>query len=159
MDIKIIIIIIVVIIILPQSHAGTNYPSCCYNRHNKRHRQRCECSQRWSGCGVGLQHRSASDSSDSVALVTLAAFHGHIDFSPTLQIIAGCCESYPPQLAGRSRWSVLTRQCLSDFEESDILASHWLASTPVYFLPTRWVYLTAYQASCLFVPVGLPLCR
>lgn len=100
--------------------------------------------------------RSASDPSDSVALVTLAAFHGHIDFSPTLQIIAGCCESYPPQLAGRSRWSVLTRQCLSDFEESDILASHWLASTPVYFLPTPRVYLTAYQASCLFVPVGLP---
>lgn len=43
---------------------------------------------------------NASDSSDSIALVTLAAFHGHIDFFPTLQIIAGCCESYPPQLAG-----------------------------------------------------------
>lgn len=50
--------------------------------------------------GSGPQRRSASDSSDSVALVTLAAFHGHIDFSPALQIIAGCCESYPPQLAG-----------------------------------------------------------
>lgn len=65
----------------------------------------------------GLQQHSASDSSDSVGMVTLAAFHGHIDFSPTLQIIAGCCESYPPRLAGRSFCGVLTRQWLSDLKK------------------------------------------
>lgn len=49
---------------------------------------------------AGLQQHAAPDSSHSVGSVTLAAFHGHIDFSPTLQIIAGYCESYP-LLAGR----------------------------------------------------------
>lgn len=63
------------------------------------------------GGGEGRERRGG----ELLSLVTLAAFHGHIDFSPTLQIIAGCCESYPPQLAGRSRWSVLTRHRLSDF--------------------------------------------
>lgn len=74
-------------------------------------------------------------------LVTLAAFHGHIDFSPTLQIIAGCCESYPP-LAGREE----PLQCVDMrptiwFEESDILASHWLRLTSLYFLSMPWAYI------------------
>lgn len=74
------------------------------------------CSHRFSlrDLESSLQQHGASDSSDSVDLVTLAAFHGHIDFSPTLQIIAGCCESYPPRAAGRSFCSVLTQEWLSD---------------------------------------------
>lgn len=74
------------------------------------------CSHRCRLIGLEpiLQQRSASDSSDNVGLVTLAAFHGHIDFSPALQIIAGCCESYPPRPVGRSFYSLLTREWLSD---------------------------------------------
>lgn len=56
------------------------------------------------------QHAAATDSSDSVDLVTLAAFHGRIDFSPALQIIAGCSESYPPQAAGRGVCCLLTQE-------------------------------------------------
>lgn len=53
----------------------------------------------------------------NVGLVTLAAFHGQIDFSPTLQIIAGCGESYPPPPARRSFFRVLTREWLSDLRK------------------------------------------
>lgn len=60
------------------------------------------------------KRRTVSDSSDSFGLVTLANVHGHIDFCPTLQIIAGCSESYPPWAAGWSLCSVLTRKRLSD---------------------------------------------
>lgn len=74
----------------------------------------CSCRCWLIGLKPSPRRRSASDSSDNISLVTLAAFHGHIDFSPTLQIIAGCCESYPPRAAGRSFCSVLTREWLSD---------------------------------------------
>lgn len=77
------------------------------------------------------QKHSASDSSDN-ALMTLAAFHGHIDFSPTLQIIAGCCESYPPRAAGRSFCSVLTWDWLSDLRNViswDLIDCNWLMCT------------------------------
>lgn len=77
------------------------------------------------------QQRAASGSSDS-GLMTLVAFHGHIDFSPTLQIIAGCCESHPPRAAGRSFCSVLTRQRLSDLRNViswDLIDCNWLFFT------------------------------
>lgn len=74
----------------------------------------CSCRCWLIGLKPSLEQRTASDSSDNIGLVTLAAFHGHIDFSPTLQIIAGCCESYPPRAAGRSFCCVLTRDWLSD---------------------------------------------
>lgn len=99
------------------------------------------------GLEPSLQQHSVSDSSDNVCLVTLAAFHGHIDFCPTLQIIAGCCEIYPPRPAGRSYCSVDTRVAIW-FKECDILQSHWLPLTSVYFLSMVWLYLTAYQETC-----------
>lgn len=70
------------------------------------------CSPR--GSEPSPQRCAASDSTDTVGLMTFAAFHGHIDFSPTLQIMAGCCESYPPRVARRGLGSVLTREWLSD---------------------------------------------
>lgn len=117
----------------PWSHAKTNYLSYrqANNYRNPWHYKWCECSHRcWLiGLESSLQRRSASDSSDNVGLVTLAAFHGHIDFSPTLQIIAGCCESYPPRPAGRSLCSVLTREWLSDLRNViswHLIDCHWL---------------------------------
>lgn len=62
------------------------------------------------GAQPEAQQHAASDSSDSLDLVTLAAFHGHIDFSPALQIIAGCSESYPPPAAGRGVCCLLTQE-------------------------------------------------
>lgn len=66
---------------------------------------------------AGLQQHSAPESSDSFGSVTLAAFHGHIDFSPTLQIIAGCCESYPPSADREEPLHVDMRALLSDLRK------------------------------------------
>ena len=108
------------------------------------------CSHRcWLiGLEPSLQQHSASDSSDNIGLVTLTAFHGHIDFSTTLQIIAGCCESYPPRAARRSFCSVLTREWLSDLRNViswDLFESDWLLCTSrLWYELTERVALYAY---------------
>lgn len=115
------------------------------------------CSHRsWLiGSEPSLQRRSVSDSSDNVGSVTLAAVHGHIDFSPTLQIIAGCCESYPPRAAGRSFASVLTRVWLSDLRNAiswDLIDCDWLLCVlPVYGMSI----FRAERAVYFFVLVGI----
>ena len=66
--------------------------------------------------GFDLVHSyTMSTRCDTLRWVTLPAFHGHIDFSPPLQIIAGSSESYPPKAAGWGCSSVLTQELLSDF--------------------------------------------
>lgn len=97
---------------------------------------------------AGLQQHSAPESSHSSGSVTLAAFHGHIDFSPTLQIIAGCCESYPPPAGREEPLQRVDMRVAIWFEESDILASHWLRLTSVLPVHAMSAYLTDCQGSC-----------
>lgn len=121
--------------IQPWSHAKTNYAAYCRANNTLIHGIRNDaCAHKFwpRGLEPSLQQHWAPDSSDSVGLVTLAAFHGHIDFSPTLQIIAGCCESYPPRAAGRSFCSVLTQEWLSDLRNViswDLIECDWLLCT------------------------------
>lgn len=125
--------------VLPWSHAKktqNNYLPYC--RANE-----CRNPQHWKWCmllqilteRLGAQPAAAAGFLIQVTASTwwpIAAFRGHIDFSPTLQIIAGCCESYPPRAAGRSFFSMLTQEWLSDLCKTiswNLTVCNWLLYT------------------------------